>query len=179
MVFHNEYSRPTPEQFAIIGEIVTDAAVVDLLVCHIVSRLAGMADFAGLAVMDKMFLRQRTEAADRLLNLHHYRYRYQRLDEATVKRGKALMEKVRKRAATRNDAAHAILFRATDEGVFAFKPEGRQGDAPRTLDPEFVINGPLSNTDLRRFATALARLAEELEAFLALLPEAPEAPAAR
>lgn len=174
MAFHNQYSRPTPEQFAMIGEIITDAAVADLLLCNAVSRLAGMPDFLGLAVMERMTMAARAEALDRLLDVHHRRYHYALVSMEAVASGRAIMKIMAKLRDTRNDAAHVILFRSTDDGVFAFKPQGRQASYSAQTMPDTRLVGALSNDDLRRLTTELAQLVEMLEALLTMLPEVPE-----
>lgn len=60
------------------------------------------------------------------------------------------------------------------DGVFAFKPQGKQAAHHAQPMPDTRLIGALSNDDLRRLTTELAQLVEMLEALLTMLPEVPE-----
>lgn len=174
MAFHSAYSRPTPGQFALIGEIMSHWSLTDFLLVTVVARLAATPDFLGLAILERATFSQRFDAMGRLLELHEKRYHRRVIGDEAYLAARAVFAKIKKMRDARNDAAHAILFRMSDESIYAFKPQGKQAGFTDEPPLENRILGNVRNADLRKLADELAEIVEMVEALLVLLPQVDE-----
>ena len=169
MFRETEYSRPTPTQYALLGEAVVDWSIIDLLVESLIARLARAPDFPMLAVTKRLGAEARNGALQALAEMHEQRYGGRILAVEAVSN----IAKIRKQLQTmkpfRNRVAHWIWMRQTDDALFGTPMLGRVPKAGR--DDGGVV---MTNAELRKHLDQLPKLATLIEETLSALPEIDE-----
>ena len=167
--FWANHSKPTEEQFALLGKSVTAWGIIDHLVNAVLARLAQTPDFIGLALTDDLGFRQRMTAINNLVDIHRRRYRVPHLDADTLSEAVRVAAALDKAKPNRNNMAHHVWMRVTDDQLFAVRLKGRQ-DNPAKSDGTQL----LSNSELADLTAEAESLIGQLEALIDRLPEVPE-----
>lgn len=163
--------EPTEAQYALLGKIVAEWALIENLLSMSLARLALAPDFPAIALTEKLSYHHRLRAMKQLLDLHETRYHNRYLDIGAVASGRAILKHLDAWRHDRNTIAHAIWMRSGNEALFAFEQEAVQYTSDR--DSKSAV---FSNDELKKQVDATVPLIESLEAFLTMLPQVPEWP---
>lgn len=163
--------EPTEAQYALLGKIVAEWALIENLLSMALARLALAPDFPAIALTEKLSYHHRLRAMKQLLDLHEGRYHNRYLDIGAIASGRTIAKKLEGWRHERNTIAHAIWMRSGNDALFAFEQEAVQYDSARDGK-----SAKFSNEDLQKQVDATVPLIESLEAFLTMLPEVPEWP---
>lgn len=160
-----QYSRPTAEQYALLGEAVVDWSIIDLLVESLIARLARAPDFPMMAVTKRLGSEARNLALQHLAEIHEQRYRGRALPADAVANISEIRKRLKALKARRNQVAHWIWMRQDDEALFGTPMLGRVPKMGR--DDGGVV---VTNAELRSHLEELPKLAALIEATLSALP---------
>jgi hypothetical protein len=163
-----EYARPTPTQYALLGEAVVDWSIIDLLVESLLARLARAPDFPMLAVTKRLGADARNAALQALAEMHEQRYGGQVLPAQAVAKVALIRKRLEALKPFRNRVAHWIWMRQTDDTLFGTPMVGR---VPKRGRDDGVV---MTNAELRAHLDELPPLAELIEVVLKDLPEVDE-----
>lgn len=171
MSFRGKFSTPTQQQFAMLGELVSEWSIIDHCVTAVLARLAGTPDFLGLALTEKLGHVHRVAALRNLADMHERRYNGRKIPFDVLASVKYIAKQLDETKTPRNRTAHDIIVRVDDDTIFRANIRARHAPAHGGALPGMVT---LTNAEMARDVSAATHLREEIEALLELLPEVAE-----
>ncbi|MCR5880194.1 hypothetical protein [Phenylobacterium sp. J367] len=163
-----EYARPTPTQYALLGEAVVDWSIIDLLVESLLARLVRAPDFPMLAITKRLGADARNAALQALAEMHEQRYGGRALPSEAVAKVALIRKRLEALKPFRNRVAHWIWMRQSDDALFGTPMVGR---VPKRGRDEGMV---MTNAELRAHLDELPSLAALIEAALQAPPEVDE-----
>ena len=131
MMFRNQFSTPTEQQYAKIGRIICDWACLDVTFQMILTRLALGSDYVTNALTDSLSYEGRQMALRHLIQIHRYQFAYTTISESLCDDLEKLREWTIAHRPTRNKLTHWVAMRYTDDTLTLFRLMTRPHDSKR------------------------------------------------
>jgi hypothetical protein len=167
MFFRGGTATPTEAQFAKVGRILTDWAILDNMVQAILSRLACSPDWPTGALTDHLQFEYRLRALQSLVEVHRHQFQYTEITERMCDDIDELRSHLSQLRGMRNRLAHWIVFRVTDDELAV----SRLATRPASQNREHHVTYTLKNLD--DHIQAVADLSERAVQIYELLPMRP------
>jgi len=172
MIFRDTpYCAPTDHQYALIGRAVAEWTIIEHLINNLLGRLIGASAFPTRAITERLTGPGREEALSLLAEIHSIRYQHRILDEGGVAALKRIDRRFRTLKRVRNDVAHLIWIRSSDDEMFATGLTAQLPEAPPSRWKQGAI---VTNIEIEHWIACVAAFGDEIGRLLAVLPERDE-----
>jgi hypothetical protein len=165
------YCAPTDHQYALIGRAVAEWTIIEHLINALLGRLVGVSTFPMRAITERLTGPGREEALSLLAEIHSVRYQHRILDEDGVAALKRIDRRFRALKRVRNDVAHLIWIRSSDDEMFA---TGLTAQLPEVMPSRWKQGAVVTNIEIEHWIARVAAFGDEIEQLLAVLPERDE-----